>query len=437
MIALTGAGLEFAAPAGATPSAPAENPGAFDVLLSDSAPSAPQRDPDDVVPEGSTSIEASAEDGEETPIDMTLEDIDLLMSEIAGRADQLPARAPRDGMVAPAHPADQQGSPQADSQLVDVPEAEQVSSIWEPRPARQASSPTQAVEAGPNAADMALAGSAEASDGDVVDEMVPEQSSAGRQPAADEAAAREAGSASASAVSSAAPAPAVQESRKPAAVPSLSDERTRAAEMPDDLPARPVRAEASVPAVPQSRTQPVARAVPDFEAAVRLASREAAPESGAAASEVAEAPSEKEAPREAEARSRPAPAAGFRSPLAANVASQLQGHDLRDGAVTIRLKPHGMGLIEVEIARNARGDNEVLLRVQNPMVLEALRGERQAMADILSGQGGLSMELFLPDQEKQRQEQKKASGASTGLAPEQGEPEPDQEPRYAGAGILI
>lgn len=87
--------------------------------------------------------------------------------------------------------------------------------------------------------------------------------------------------------------------------------------------------------------------------------------------------------------------ARFRSPLARSVATQLSGASLEEGSVTIRLRPQGMGVIEIEIARGAQGQMEIAMRVQNPMVLDALRTERSALSDLLAGSGARSDNLDL------------------------------------------
>jgi len=114
--------------------------------------------------------------------------------------------------------------------------------------------------------------------------------------------------------------------------------------------------------------------------------------------------------------------ARFRSPIVQNVASHLQTLDLDEGSVTIRLKPHGLGVIEVEIARGMAGQMEIAMRIQNPMVLEALRAERNTITELLSGQGAgngsLSMDLFQSGSEGQDRNPQAAgeTGSMSGAA---------------------
>jgi hypothetical protein len=65
----------------------------------------------------------------------------------------------------------------------------------------------------------------------------------------------------------------------------------------------------------------------------------------------------------------------------------------------VRLNPRGLGMIEVVVNEAANGGLDVTLRVQNPLVLEALRQDRDAVAQALcpaqGGAGGsLSLDLF-------------------------------------------
>ena len=113
------------------------------------------------------------------------------------------------------------------------------------------------------------------------------------------------------------------------------------------------------------------------------------------------------------ARPADAPAAPPRmaSPLVRNVAGQLASLPLEEGRIKLQLKPQGMGLIEVELMRDMAGRQDISIRVQNPMVLEALRAERGALQDLLAehGQsGGLQLDLFHKDQGKNRDEGKEA-----------------------------
>lgn len=107
------------------------------------------------------------------------------------------------------------------------------------------------------------------------------------------------------------------------------------------------------------------------------------------------------------------------SPLVRNVAAQLANLPLEDGYLKLQLKPQGMGLIEVELIRDMAGRQEIAIRVQNPMVLEALRAERGAMLELLAAHGhsdGLQLDLFQKGSSKGRGERDEAAPAQGALA---------------------
>lgn len=88
-----------------------------------------------------------------------------------------------------------------------------------------------------------------------------------------------------------------------------------------------------------------------------------------------------------------------RSAIVPNVVERVAALPREVGETVIHLKPHGMGLIEVSIQQARDGGLDIVLRIQNPMVLEAMQAERQAVAQAIGGQGSaasgsLTMDLF-------------------------------------------
>lgn len=122
------------------------------------------------------------------------------------------------------------------------------------------------------------------------------------------------------------------------------------------------------------------------------------------------------------AEMQPAPAPQpSKSPIVRQVMEQLVQYPTENGVATIRLKPHGMGVIEITVDRAKDGGLNVDMRVQNPLVLEAMRSERGAISHLFqptgnNGNGTLSMDLFQSgtgreDQQRQGQNaQNKPSG---------------------------
>lgn len=88
-----------------------------------------------------------------------------------------------------------------------------------------------------------------------------------------------------------------------------------------------------------------------------------------------------------------------RSPLVQAALDRIFPLPAVAGETVVRLNPHGLGIIEVVLQDGRNGALDVALRVQNPLVLEAMRQERDAVAQTFSGAqgaaaGSLSMDLF-------------------------------------------
>jgi hypothetical protein len=76
-----------------------------------------------------------------------------------------------------------------------------------------------------------------------------------------------------------------------------------------------------------------------------------------------------------------------KSPIVQNVMAHIQSTKVEPGTITVRLRPDGLGIVELQITQDQDGTMEVSLRAKNPMVLDALRLERHAISDILTQQG--------------------------------------------------
>lgn len=106
-----------------------------------------------------------------------------------------------------------------------------------------------------------------------------------------------------------------------------------------------------------------------------------------------------------------------RSPIVQNVMQQVQGAKMDPGSLKIQLRPHGLGIVELEIVKAQDGSLEISMRAKNPMVLDALRAERHVISEMLSQQGvqlrgdGLSFDSFGQGGAKDR-EAEKQGGAS-------------------------
>ena len=91
-----------------------------------------------------------------------------------------------------------------------------------------------------------------------------------------------------------------------------------------------------------------------------------------------------------------------KSVIVQNLAERIAALPSGPGTSTIRLTPHGLGLVEITIEQAQNGRLEVSMRVQNPLVLDAMMNERAALSHLFGtgangGQAGsLAMDLFQP-----------------------------------------
>lgn len=82
-----------------------------------------------------------------------------------------------------------------------------------------------------------------------------------------------------------------------------------------------------------------------------------------------------------------APQSGF----ARNLAGQIRGVSFSEGTTRIELSPQGLGGIEIEISPDEAGKLRVVLRAENPAVLNAMRSDREMLASLLRD-GGATVE---------------------------------------------
>ena len=160
----------------------------------------------------------------------------------------------------------------------------------------------------------------------------------------------------------------------------------------------PVAAPAPGAAAAHLGGQVVALAAP----AARLLQEMAAP------ADPAPRPAAEEAPTVAPAAEPPAPSRAPAPPppepsaLARTVLRQMQEAGLKldhaGGRTSLDLTPAGLGRLELELETGAAGALRVILRAENPLVLEALRTDRAALAASLGDPGmtggGFSFEGF-------------------------------------------
>jgi len=100
----------------------------------------------------------------------------------------------------------------------------------------------------------------------------------------------------------------------------------------------------------------------------------------------------------------PSEPARIASNFAQSIANQTQGKAFNQGLTRIELAPRGLGNIVIDLQTQESGEIQVMLRVENPAVLNALRTNREALLTLLSN-GGVSSENVSLDFEEFNQGQ--------------------------------
>lgn len=90
------------------------------------------------------------------------------------------------------------------------------------------------------------------------------------------------------------------------------------------------------------------------------------------------------------------------SPLVRNILDRMQELEVSEGKTRILLRPQGMGALEIDILRQADGRMHLAIRVENPLVLDALRNESGALSSFM-GEKGFDLSNGGPDLSSYRQ----------------------------------
>lgn len=108
----------------------------------------------------------------------------------------------------------------------------------------------------------------------------------------------------------------------------------------------------------------------------------------------------------------PRPTSGF----ARNVVQQIRGASFVDGHTRIALAPRGLGEIEIDMRADEAGKLRVVLRAENPAVLQALRGDRDGLLLALAdgGAGAEDAELEFEDFSRRQQRDPEFADATPG-----------------------
>ncbi len=79
--------------------------------------------------------------------------------------------------------------------------------------------------------------------------------------------------------------------------------------------------------------------------------------------------------------------------FSAALSSQIRAAEVSEGRTRIELSPRGLGVIEVDVSTGQDGALKVVVRAENPSVLNGLRQDRDLLAQALGGMEGGSLDL--------------------------------------------
>ena len=130
------------------------------------------------------------------------------------------------------------------------------------------------------------------------------------------------------------------------------------------------------------------------------------------------------------------------SGFARNLAQQIRSASISEGNTRIALAPRGLGEIEIDLRPDEAGKLRIILRAENPAVLQALRGDRDGLLLALSESGTAvdDAELEFEDFSRKQQRKNELWDDLPTLTPD---PDAEQEPQnpsprasQIGAGIV-
>ncbi len=134
------------------------------------------------------------------------------------------------------------------------------------------------------------------------------------------------------------------------------------------------------------------------------------------------------------APSQAAPAIGF----ARNLIQQIRTASLSEGQTRIALAPRGLGEIEIDLRPDEAGRLRIVLRAENPAVLQALRSDRDGLLTVLSESGAATEDADLEFEDFSRRSSREAeetAEAPFGAADPEAEDPPQVNPSPLQQGL--
>jgi hypothetical protein len=105
----------------------------------------------------------------------------------------------------------------------------------------------------------------------------------------------------------------------------------------------------------------------------------------------------------------PPPPSGF----ARNLVQQIRSASFTDGQTRISLSPRGLGEVEIDMRPDEAGKLRIILRAENPAVLQALRGDRDGLLLTLSESGTDLRDADLSFEDFSHRQRRDQEGAET------------------------
>lgn len=138
----------------------------------------------------------------------------------------------------------------------------------------------------------------------------------------------------------------------------------------------------------------------------------------------------------------PEPALPPPSGFARNLSQQIRSASFTDGQTRIALAPRGLGEIEIDMLPDEAGKLRIVLRAENPAVLQALRGDRDGLLLALSDGGAnvedsnLDFEDFSQRRQRNGDNERVPLGNPSGVEADDAQMITTPQPRLPGTGAL-
>lgn len=132
------------------------------------------------------------------------------------------------------------------------------------------------------------------------------------------------------------------------------------------------------------------------------------------------------------------PPSGF----ARNLTQQIRSASFTDGQTRITLAPRGLGEIEIDMLPDEAGKLRIVLRAENPAVLQALRGDRDGLLLALADGGtnvedaNLDFEDFSRRHSRDGGAEQVPPGDAPGAVADEAATQSTPQPRFIGTGAL-